>query len=82
MNCAICHGEGSEGAKKGISLVKGHALDHSEAEYVEQVRNGEGKKMPAFSDKLSTGQIAEVVKFIRTDIQKDIAPAQRTGHHH
>lgn len=38
--------------------------------------------MPAFNDKLSAGQIAAVVKFIRTEIQKDILTAQRSGHHH
>lgn len=71
-NCAECHGGLGEGASKGISLLKGHALKHTELEYIEQVANGEGKKMPAFKDKLSTDQIAAVVKFVREELQKDV----------
>lgn len=69
-SCASCHGEKGEGAKKGIPLTSGHALHHSEAEHIKQVTDGEGEKMPAFKDKLSTEQIAEVVKFVRNEIQK------------
>lgn len=69
-NCAECHGERGEGAKKGISFLKGHALHHSEAEFIKQVEKGEGKKMPAFKDKLSSEEIAAVVKFVREDLQK------------
>lgn len=82
MNCAECHGGLGEGATKGISLLTGHALNHSEKEYAEQVTNGEGKKMPAFKDKLSPEQIAAVVKFIREDLQKDISPEERAKHKH
>ena len=39
-NCAKCHSASGEGAEKGISLIKGHALHHSETEYIEQVKNG------------------------------------------
>lgn len=77
-NCAQCHGANGGGTKKGISLTSGHALHHSEAEYIEQVTNGEGKKMPAFKDKLSEEEIAEVVKFVRTELQKS---KKRTGGH-
>jgi len=73
-NCAECHGGFGEGAeKKGISLLKGHALKHSEQDYIEQVTNGEGKKMPAFKDKLSAEQIKAVVKFVREDLQKNVS---------
>lgn len=68
-NCAECHGEKGEGAKKGISLIEGHALHHTEAENIDRVTNGKGKKMPAFKDKLSSEEIAEVVKFVRTEFQ-------------
>lgn len=78
VNCAECHGAKGAGTKKGIPLISGHALHHSEAEYIEQVKNGEGKKMPAFKDKLSDEEIAEVVKFVRTKLQKS---KKRTGGH-
>lgn len=81
-NCAECHGGLGEGAKKGISLVSGHALNHSETEYIAQVSNGKANKMPAFKDKLSTEQIAAVVKFIRTELQKDVSPEARKEHKH
>ncbi|MEK7723153.1 MAG: copper-binding protein [Acidobacteriota bacterium] len=79
-NCATCHGEKGEGAKKGIPLISGHALHHSEAEHIKQVADGEGEKMPAFKDKLTAEQIAEVVKFVRTEIQKD--PKREDSHKH
>lgn len=86
-SCSECHGEKGEGAKKGISLITGHALDHSEEDFVKTVTNGksEGKehKMPAFKDKLSAEQIAEVVKFVRNEIQKDaVKDGEKKGHHH
>ena len=81
-NCAECHGARGEGAKKGISLVKGHALAHSEAEHIAQVTNGEGKKMPAFRDELTTEEIVAVVKFVREELQKGATPEQRKSHHH
>ncbi len=82
MNCAECHGGTGEGAEKGISLLKGHALKHSEKEYIEQVTNGEGKKMPAFKDKLSAQQIAAVVKFVREDLQKNSSNEEMPEHQH
>jgi len=81
-NCTECHGGLGEGAPKGVSLLKGHALNHSEKEYVEQVTNGEGKKMPAFKDKLSAEQISSVVKFVREELQKDITPEERAKYKH
>jgi Cu/Ag efflux protein CusF len=71
VNCAECHGATGEGTEKGISFLKGHALKHSEKDFIEQVTNGEGKKMPAFKDKLSAEQIASVVKFVREELQKN-----------
>jgi Cu/Ag efflux protein CusF len=81
-NCAECHGGIGEGAKKGIPLISGHALHHTEDEYIKQVMNGEGKKMPAFKDKLSAEQIAAVVKFVREDLQKDSVKNPKDAHHH
>jgi len=73
MNCAECHGDLGEGALQGISLLKGHALKHSEADYIKKVADGKedkDKKMPPFKDKLTAEQIAAVVRFIREDLQK------------
>ena len=82
-NCAECHGVKGEGAKKGIPFTSGHALSHSEADFIRTVTNGQAtgkKKMPAFRDKLTKDQIAAVVKFIREDIQKGITKPK--GHAH
>ncbi len=81
-NCATCHGGIGEGAPKGISLLKGHAVSHSEKEYIAQVLNGKDKKMPAFKDKLSAEQIAAIVKFVREDLQKDVSAEERISHQH
>lgn len=81
-NCAECHGANGEGAKKGIPLVSGHALHHSEDEYIKQVTNGEGNKMPAFKDKLKPDEITEVVKFVRTVIQKNSPKEEKDDDHH
>jgi Cu/Ag efflux protein CusF len=81
-NCASCHNEKGEGTKKGISLISGHALHHTETEHIKQVTDGEGKKMPAFKDKLTTEQIAEVVKFLRTELQKNAEREESRKHKH
>lgn len=81
-NCAECHGLKGEGAKKGIPLISGHALAHSEAEYVQQVMNGKANKMPAFHDKLSPDEVAAVVKYVRTVVQADVKPEERKPHQH
>lgn len=85
-NCAECHGAKGEGAEKGIPFTSGHALDHSEADFIKTVTNGKPKKkekeMPAYRDKLTTEQIIAVVKFIRDDIQKGIEKPKKHGHSH
>lgn len=82
VNCAECHGANGEGTDKGISLVKGHALHHTEAEHIKQVTFGEGDKMPAFEDKLSKEEIKAVVKFVREVIQKDPKRDDSRKHKH
>ncbi|MEQ1642186.1 MAG: copper-binding protein [Pyrinomonadaceae bacterium] len=83
-NCAECHGAKGEGAEKGIPFTSGHALDHSEADFIRTVTNGKVKKkdkeMPAFREKLTAEQIAAVVKFVREDIQKGLT--RNEGHKH
>lgn len=82
-NCAKCHGENGEGVKdKGISLLKGHALHHSEADFIKQVEYGEEDEMPAFKDKLSEEEIAVVVKYVREEIQSKTAEKENKSHQH
>lgn len=83
-SCAECHGAKGEGTEKGIPFTSGHALDHSEADFIRTVTNGKVKKkdkeMPAFREKLTAEQIAAVVKFVREDIQKGLT--RNEGHKH
>ena len=81
-NCAECHGNKGEGAKKGIPLISGHALAHSEQEFVEQVTSGKANKMPPFREKLTDEQIAAVVKYVRDVIQKDLKKGADIKHKH
>ena len=75
-HCETCHGpEGNggtpevEGRKiKVPSLKAGHALKHSDDDFVEQITEGE-EEMPAFKDKLSPDEINMLVKFIRVEFQ-------------
>jgi Cu/Ag efflux protein CusF len=83
-NCAKCHGETGEGVEdKGISFLKGHALDHTEKDFIRQVTFGEEDEMPAFKDKLTEKEIADVVKYVREVIQSKADPKDKgTGHQH
>lgn len=85
-NCAECHGAKGEGAKKGIPFTSGHALDHSEADFIKTVTSGKAKgkkkEMPAFRDKLTTEQIREVVRFVREEIQKGVKRNENHKHGH
>ena len=79
--CAVCHGDTAEGKTaeiegkkiKAPSLRTGHALNHSDADFVKQITKG-GDGMPAFADKLSTKEIDDMVRFIRHDFQGGKAP--------
>jgi cytochrome c551 len=74
--CTNCHqdkGEGGvvklEGKRiKVPSLLEGHGLTHTDAEFAKQIAEG-GDGMPAFKDRLNPEQINALVKFIRRDIQ-------------
>jgi Uncharacterized conserved protein len=46
ISCSECHGAAGEGAEKGIPFTSGHALDHTEAEFLTIVTDGKspGKK--------------------------------------
>ncbi|HEY8563165.1 MAG TPA: copper-binding protein [Pyrinomonadaceae bacterium] len=81
-NCAECHGGGGEGTSKGLSFLKGHALKHSEKDFIEQVAMGDGDKMPAFKNDLSAEQIAAVVKYVREELQKKSPEKESSEHQH
>lgn len=44
VSCAECHGGKGEGAEKGIPFTSGHALHHTEAEFIRSVTNGKNLK--------------------------------------
>ena len=84
--CAACHQEKGEGGMVKIenkrlkvpSLLEGHGLTHTDAEFAKQIANG-GDGMPAFKDRLNTEQINNLVRFIRRDIQAGLTP--KSGGH-
>ena len=79
--CAGCHGATGEGGTvevegkkiKAPSLRSGHALNHSDPDFVKQITKG-GDGMPAFGDKLSAKEIDDLVRFIRKDFQGGAQP--------
>ena len=79
--CANCHGDKGEGGPVKIegkllkvpSLIEGHALKHTDAEFAKQITEG-GGGMPPFKDKLTPEQINNIVKYLRRDIQGGVAP--------
>ena len=79
--CANCHGDHGEGGPVKIegktlkvpSLKEGHALKHSDDEFVKQITKG-GGGMPPFKDKLTPEQINNLIKYLRRDIQGSAAP--------
>lgn len=74
--CTACHQDKGEGGVVKIegkrlkvpSLLEGHGLTHTDAEFAKQIANG-GDGMPAFKDRLNEKQINDLVRFIRRDIQ-------------
>jgi len=80
--CKECHGQNGEGGPvklqdgsklKVPSLREGHALRHTDAEFVKQINKG-GDGMPAFADKLKPEQINDMIKFIRREFQAGATP--------
>ena len=76
QHCLACHGEEGNGGIAEVedkkikvpSLKAGHALKHTDDDFVEQITEGE-EEMPAFKDKLSPDEINMLVRFIRTEFQ-------------
>jgi mono/diheme cytochrome c family protein len=79
--CAVCHGEKAEGGivkvedvkLKVPSLKTGHALKHTDEQFIKQITNG-GDGMPKFQDKLKPEEIRELARFIRHEFQGDRPP--------
>src|SRR5207245_3416595 len=75
-NCSVCHGEEAKGGivkvkdvkLKVPSLREGHALKHTDEQFVKQITNG-GDGMPKFKDKLNKpDEIKDVAHFICHDV--------------
>ncbi|MCU1263690.1 MAG: hypothetical protein JWM21_8 [Acidobacteria bacterium] len=83
-DCAVCHGDTGEGKTaviegkkiKAPSLRTGHALNHSDADFVKQIAKG-GDGMPAFEKKLTPKDIDGMVHFIRKEFQAGNQPAAK-----
>jgi mono/diheme cytochrome c family protein len=75
-HCVACHGAEGEGGVKTVddkklkvpSLSTGHALKHTDEDFVEQIMKG-GDGMPEFKDKLSPDEINLLVRFVRHQFQ-------------
>jgi mono/diheme cytochrome c family protein len=84
--CAKCHKETGEGGVADIDGEKlrvpgfksGHALKHSDAEYVKKINEG-GEGMPKFKGRLTPEQIDGLVRFIRTEFQSGTTAAGTTN---
>ena len=75
-HCVACHGAQGEGGVKTVdkktlkvpNLSTGHALKHTDEDFVEQIMKG-GDGMPEFKDKLSPEEISLLVHFVRHEFQ-------------
>ena len=75
-NCEACHGPTGVGGLvkvedkqiKVASLKAEHAIKHTDEQLAKTITNGE-EAMPAFKDKMTPAEIADMVKFIRKEFQ-------------
>jgi mono/diheme cytochrome c family protein len=75
-NCAACHGDTAVGGVVKVdnkqikvpSLKAEHAIKHTDEQIAKMITGGE-EAMPAFKDKLTQAEIAELVKFVRKEFQ-------------
>jgi cytochrome c6 len=69
--CAACHaadGSGSSAMGKtlGTPDLRGDAVQkETDAQLIDSIANGKGKKMPAYKGKLTDDQIKDLVAYIR-----------------
>lgn len=77
--CARCHKDDGTGGEvviegkklKPDNLAGEHAKKDSDEDFIEHITEGiPDEGMPAFKNTLSEAQIKEVVKYIRTELQK------------
>ena len=75
-HCEGCHGPKGEGGPVKVdnkqikvpSLKSDHAIKHTDDQIAKMITNGE-EAMPAFKDKMSQAEIADMVKFVRKNFQ-------------
>jgi mono/diheme cytochrome c family protein len=75
-NCEACHGPTGEGGLVKVdnkqikvpSLRAEHAIKHTDEQLMKMITGGE-EEMPAFKDKLTQAEIADMVKFVRKEFQ-------------
>jgi len=75
-NCEGCHTETGEGGTVKIedkqikvpSLKSDHAMKRTDEQLTKMITNGE-EQMPAFKDKMSAQEIAQMVRFVRKEFQ-------------
>ena len=75
-NCEPCHGPNGEGGPVKVdnkqikvpSLKSAHAAKQTDDHITHMITNGE-EQMPAFKDKMSQAEIADLVKFVRKEYQ-------------
>jgi cytochrome c6 len=71
-NCEPCHGPNAEGGPVKVdnktikvpSLTSDHAIKHTDDQITKMITNGE-EAMPAFKDKMTAAEIADMVKYVR-----------------
>jgi mono/diheme cytochrome c family protein len=75
-NCEPCHGPQGTGGLVKVenkqikvpSLKSEHAMKHPDEKLTKMITNGE-EEMPAFKDKMTAQEIADMVKFVRKNFQ-------------
>ena len=75
-NCEACHGETGVGGLVKVdnkqikvpSLKAEHAVKHTDEQLTKMITNGE-EAMPAFKDKMTAAEIADMVRFVRKEFQ-------------
>jgi cytochrome c oxidase cbb3-type subunit 3 len=84
-NCMICHRSDGTGGKVTIegknlnpeNLVSDKLKKMTDERMITYIMNGiEDEGMPAFKEKLSEGELRDVVKYIRTELQKTAASSK------
>ena len=72
-NCAVCHGPAGEGKQVGTLSVpplrEGRAVQDPDAQLLKQIHDG-GNGMPTFKYTLTDDEIQDLLRFVRTEIQK------------